>query len=220
MSLAQALSAAGYRSARARLEEIVVRALAENSRSFDGVRAQVMLEASKDAALLVVLFERWQRPAIDALVAEVAAKRREAERAKSSGARHPANTAFGQPLAAGGSSSGGSSSEASAGANTMANMPQRSGQKAGPTQADREAARADVIRILSKLDTVLINKRPIGDCTPEQAYEWADSQSRQARFARMLASNLPPGIPIRRSITPDEANELWERAMRLEGTND
>lgn len=65
---------------------------------------------------------------------------------------------------------------------------------------------------LSKLDTFLVNARPIGDCTPEEAEGWAGSRERDARFVRLLISGLPPDRPIRESIKADEADSIYEKA--------
>lgn len=74
--------------------------------------------------------------------------------------------------------------------------------------ADKQAARAaatvtTVIR-LSKLDTVMVWDRKIGDCTVADVREWAKhrqfemrSAGRDARFALSLIANLPSGAVIR-----------------------
>lgn len=193
-AFARAFQAAGYEAPDDRLRAIARKALQDHPRSFDAVRDCVLHATRNDAALLWALFGRWQRPAIDLLISGVAAGMR-AERMLKSGTTLSAET-------------------------NPAPSPGSVGKQAdAPTQPEREEARSAVVRVLSKLDTFVINRRPIGDCTPEEAYAWADAQSRNARFARALASNLPPGIPIRRSITPAEANEMYARIER-EMTNE
>lgn len=189
-----AFAKAGIESPLDRLHGIARKALRDHPRSIDAVRGQIRQQVSGDPALLWALFGRWERGAMDLLVSQVGAQLRK-EREKRSGATQAADTTPGPPPQGGGR------------------------QAAAPSAADREAARADVVRRLSRLDTVTINKRPIGDCTPEEAYAWADSMVGQARFARALAYGLPPGIPIRRSITPAEADALFER-IRQENTNE
>jgi hypothetical protein len=192
-AIKRAFTNAGYRSAHERLRDIAIAALARHPRTLEGARTAILAQVTTDAGLLWELFERWQRPALDLLIQSVAAELRE-QRASAEKSGLGAKTST----------------------KTNVASPPRAGT-AGPTSADREAARADVVRVLSKLDTFLINRCPIGDCTPEQALAWADSQSTQARYARMLASNLPPGRPIRQSITPAEANALWARVVKEAG---
>ena len=82
--------------------------------------------------------------------------------------------------------------------------------------ADKQAAaarvRVTVALRLSRLDTFVVNGRPIGDLTPEEARGWASSRERDARFVRMLIANLPPNRPIREFVRGQEADELYQRA--------
>ena len=82
--------------------------------------------------------------------------------------------------------------------------------------ADKHAAamraRAATVVRLSKLDTFLVNGQKIGDLTPHEALGWAASRERDVRFVRMLVQNLPLGRPIRESVAPETADELFARA--------
>lgn len=79
-------------------------------------------------------------------------------------------------------------------------------------QAARMASRLATEVKLSKLDTFIINGRPIGECTPEEARGWASSRRRDALFVERLAANIPDGRPIREFVTGDEAEALYRSA--------
>jgi len=68
---------------------------------------------------------------------------------------------------------------------------------------------------LSKLDTFLVNGRPIGDCTPEEAEGWAGARERDARFVRLLISGLPPDRPIRESLKGNEADAIYGKSEQF-----
>lgn len=200
-AMAAALSAAGFQSSHERLNEIADAALAEHPRTLDAARAYLLREVKGDAALLWTMFERWHGPAADMLLQASAARGRAKSEAnaitKTRGASPP-------------------SSGATLFANTTPDPPQRTGSlaAAGPSAAAREEARSAVARVISKLDTFKINGRPIGDCTPEEAMGWRAARVRDARFIYLLASNLPPGRPIRDFIRPEEAEQFYARAMQ------
>jgi hypothetical protein len=69
-------------------------------------------------------------------------------------------------------------------------------------------------KTLSKLDTVLIYGKPIGDCTVADVRVWADQREaegreaiRDVRFARNLIANLPSGERIR---------DWWKQAEEVD----
>lgn len=66
-----------------------------------------------------------------------------------------------------------------------------------------------IVKQLSRLDTFKVNGMSIGNCTPEDANAWADSQQRDVRFVRLLTHGLPPGRPIRESLRGEEADTLY-----------
>jgi hypothetical protein len=88
--------------------------------------------------------------------------------------------------------------------------------------ADKQAAAAEVtLRVrLSMLDTVLIDDKPIGDCTAGEARTWAERRKqdardagRDARFALSLAANLDGGSVLRDWWkNPAEVDALYESA--------
>lgn len=169
-----------------RLDEIADAAFAAHPRTLDACREFVLRNVVGQADLLWALFDRYQRQATDMLLAGAAARKRE----KSSGATTHTNTRDISPPTAGGP------------------------QSAGPTDEEKEAARGVVARVISKLDTFKINGRPIGDCTPTEASGWSDTKKREMRFIYLVTSGLPPNLPIRQFIRPDEAEAFWEQAQR------
>lgn len=84
---------------------------------------------------------------------------------------------------------------------------------ANPPRRNMEAGKvlAAVVR-KSILDRMLINGKPLGDCTPEEAIAWADHNDRRSRIVRLMASGVPPQSPIREFITPEEAERRAEMA--------
>lgn len=73
---------------------------------------------------------------------------------------------------------------------------------------------------LSRLDTVLIDGKKIGDCTVAEVRSWAATRmadahaaARDARFALSLVANLPSGAVIRDWWkNSDEIDDLYKRA--------
>jgi len=80
-------------------------------------------------------------------------------------------------------------------------------------QRAAKARTAAVIRV-SLLDTFQIDGTPIGDWQAGAARTWARTTGRHVRWVEMLTANMPPADPIRRWMTPDEAQSLWQRAAR------
>jgi len=85
---------------------------------------------------------------------------------------------------------------------------------------ERLAARLRVETRLSRLDTVLVDGRPIGDCTVAQARAWATRRrlemreaGRDQRFALALISNLGSGEIIRHHWrNAEEVDALYDKA--------
>lgn len=200
-AMSAAFAKAGYDDPHAQLAAIADAALAAHPRTLDAARAEVLRQVSGDAALLWVMFERWHGPAADTLLQAAAARKR----AQSEANRHEHTNSSAPP-----------SSGANVQANTISDQPQRAGSltAAAPSLAAREEARGAVARILSRLDMLRINGRPIGDCTPEEAMAWRAVRVKETRFIWMLCSGLPPHLPIRDFIRPQEADEMWSRAER------
>jgi hypothetical protein len=91
--------------------------------------------------------------------------------------------------------------------------------------AEKQAARAKTsaaVQIkLSRLDTVLIDGKPIGDCSVSEVRAWAarrDADRRAAgrdvQFALNLVANLPAGTVIREHWAPmlNDVDKMYDRA--------
>ncbi len=163
-----------------RLLAIGLEALGKHSHDLDAARAYILAKIGRDGNLLWQLFQRWERPALDLLIGDVARNIREErakrERDKGSGAKP------------------------------------NGGPRTGPSAAEKQAARGEVVRVLSRLDIERINNRPIGDCTPKEAIAWAGKHHIKVRFVQMLTANLPLTRPIREFIRPEEADAIYRRA--------
>lgn len=105
--------------------------------------------------------------------------------------------------------------------NTNTSPPPASNLKAlADKQAARAAQRLQAEVRLSRLDTVLIDGRPIGDCTVAEVRTWADtrlsearSAARDARFAMVLIANLPSNAVIREWWKgPAEVDAIYDAA--------
>jgi hypothetical protein len=62
------------------------------------------------------------------------------------------------------------------------------------------------------LESVLVQGRPIGDCTVAEVDAAATSHERSARFMRLLTHNLPPEAIIREHRSEEDAALLWAKA--------
>lgn len=92
----------------------------------------------------------------------------------------------------------------------------------GRRQQAANARRVAVAVERSRLDSVLIDGRPIGDCTVAEVRAWAESRratareaARDVRFALSLTANLPSGERLRdwwRDV--QEVDRMYERAER------
>jgi hypothetical protein len=65
----------------------------------------------------------------------------------------------------------------------------------------------------SLLDTFMVNGRPVGDVTVEEADRWVAGRERDARFVKMLITGLPHGATIRTHITEADAKRIWSLAQ-------
>ncbi len=196
-AFAEAFEKVGYQSAQQRLDAIADAAWAEHPRTMDFAREYVLREVETDAGLLWTMFKNWHRPAATFLLEASAARIRERRAAKYI--------------------SGASSAE-----HTITTQPQRAGGRnaIGPSAADKAAAREHVAGVISKLDTYKVNGRPVGDVTPEEALSFRDAKARENRFIDLLTAGLPPHLPIRHFVRPEEAEAMWRRAQEEEGRNE
>ena len=92
--------------------------------------------------------------------------------------------------------------------------------------ADRQSAamarKAATLVRLSRLDTVLIDGKPIGDCTVAEVRAWAERRradargaALDARFALSLVANLPSGEVIRQWWRDAaEVDKMYQRAAQ------
>jgi hypothetical protein len=86
--------------------------------------------------------------------------------------------------------------------------------------ATRAAQRLQIEQRLSRLDTVMIDGKPIGDCTVAEVRDWATRRgqdardaTRDARFALSLVANLPSNAVIRDWWKRgEEVDEIYQRA--------
>lgn len=65
----------------------------------------------------------------------------------------------------------------------------------------------------SLLDTFIVNGRPVGDVTVEEADRWAAARERDGRFVKLLIHGLPHGSVIRTHITESDAQRIWTLAQ-------
>lgn len=87
-------------------------------------------------------------------------------------------------------------------------------------QAARNASTVKVMVRLCKLDTVMVNGKPIGDCMVVEVKSWAEvrlsdmrAAGRDARFAMILVANLESNKVIRDHWRdPNEVDEQYAKA--------
>lgn len=78
------------------------------------------------------------------------------------------------------------------------------------SSAGRAAVTAAIARSL--LDTFLVNGRPIGDVSAGEARTWGKARRREARFVELLTAGITDDQPLRRWVTPEEAEAAMARA--------
>jgi hypothetical protein len=87
-------------------------------------------------------------------------------------------------------------------------------------QAARNASTVAVMKRLCKLDTVMVNGKPIGDCMVAEVKAWAETRlsdmraaGRDARFAMILVANLESNKVIRDHWRdPNEVDAQYAKA--------
>ena len=102
---------------------------------------------------------------------------------------------------------------------TTVQSPPASITRMADRHAQRMQSRMQTEARLSKLDTVLIDGKKIGDCTVAEVREWAKlrladarTAKRDALFAMNLTANLDGGKVIRDVWKPDDADKIYQRA--------
>jgi hypothetical protein len=176
-------------SHRERLISVGISAVTDNPRNWDGAKDALYKAVRNDADLLWALFEPYRLVAVQKLLTESAAKLREQERRELDVRLKAARS----------------------GQTGIDNR----GVDARPAASPQSGmdARTNVVQ-LSLLDTFKINGRAIGDCTPYEAKEWASARERDARFVRLLTTNLPSNEPIRKYIRPEEVQNIYNLAEK------
>jgi len=173
-----------------RLMEIAMQAVRDNPRDWDGAKDALYRAVRNDAGLLWALFEPYRLQAVHKKLTEAAAALRQQER-----------ETIDLRL-----------KEAARSGHSRFDNHGEHARSAGSREAATNA-RAAVVQ-LTLLDTFKINGRPIGDCTPREANDWAASRERDARFVRLLTANLPESEPIRKYIRPEEVQHVYTMAEK------
>jgi len=206
-TLKDAFLAAGFLAPGERLREIAIRAMSQHATSNEAAIEAVLKAVRQDLALTWALFAPYDAVAVKRLFAEVRHELRQDARSRDEGRAVHGNQL---PDAQSARQGGGQPSLAG----HIAHAPSR------PITLEQRAAKArtaEVIR-MSLLDTVTIDGRPIGDWQAGAARAWARATGRHVRWVEMMTANMPPDDPIRRWLTPEDAQSLWQRAAQ-EGDN-
>ncbi len=210
-TMANAFISAGYVPAEERLRDIAIAALANNPKSHDSVRDEVFKGIRGEADLLWCLFEKFRRDAVDALIMSTRITLRNeaallAEAEEPMLRRSPGYDRSSANLSRDDGRYGSRQAPAARPAPAC-----REPQVPSIRHQMRVEARAAVELTLSRLDTIIVNGRPIGDITPNEALAWADHNELRVKFVRMVTAGVPPEGVIRAYIMPDEADEMWLR---------
>jgi len=204
--LAQALRAAGVVTIEERLREIAIDVLAAHGTSRIAAANAMYARVRHEPDLLDGLFEPYRELALRRLLGGVESEMRREEIARQEKAR-------GEGRIASGDHAGSASTERPGGGHTAADDQRNSAPAATPS--DRRAAQESVGTVLrlTMLDTFRIDGMPIGDVQAGAARAWARREGRHVRWVTMLTSNVPAADPIRRWITPEDADEMWSRSV-------
>jgi hypothetical protein len=173
------------------LQEVSMAAIKQSPRNWDGAKDALYRLVKNDADLLWEMFQPYRAQAAQRLLTEAAQAYRQEELAAEMRRWHSGNAV---------------------GAGRVGHVSQNRGAR--PTRKSSISIEAiAVVAQASLLDTFQVNGRPIGDLTSEEAEKWAASRERDARFIRLLTQNLPPGLPIRKFRTADDAAALYAMAQ-------
>jgi len=201
--LKEAFRVAGFLSPAERLRQIAIAAMSQHATSNDAAIAAVLHAVRHDLLLTWALFTPYDTLAVKKLFADVRHELRQDEKARERGQAVHENHQMPAPFARQG---GGHSQREDHG-------PFAPSRAITLEQRAAKARTAAVIRV-SLLDTFQIDGTPIGDWQAGAARTWARTTGRHVRWVEMLTANMPPADPIRRWMTPDEAQSLWQRAAR------
>ena len=208
-ALAEAFIAAGWREPNDRLLQIALDAWGKcPGESMGGARRDFVVQRLQ-GEMTFALLTAWQPQAIPQMVGWLLNQARDAIRnerdaVQTAGRGHSSvetHIAAAPAPDAGTSLRGERASEV---AKPTASSPSASITTLADKQAARAARSVEVARKLTRLDTVLVYGKPIGDCTVAEVKSWATQRqteareaARDARFALALIANLPAGATIR-----------------------
>jgi len=202
--LAQALRAAGVVTVEERLRDIAVQVLAAHGSSRIAAANAMYARVRHEPDLLEGLFAPYRELALRRLLGGVESEMRREEIARQEKAQ-------GEGHIASGDHAGSAFIARPGGGHKKAD----DRAQAAPVQPDRRAAQESVGKVLrlTMLDTFRIDGTPIGDVQAGAARAWARREGRHVRWVTMLTSNVPAADPIRRWITPEDADEMWSRSV-------
>lgn len=199
--LKAAFRAAGFLSPNERLRQIAIAAMSQHATSNDVAIAAVLQAVRHDLSLTWALFAPYDSVAVKKLFADVRHELRQDAKARDGGQSGHEGHGGAAPVVR----QGGGQFMAETQGGHASSRPITLAQRAA------KARTAEVIR-MSLLDTFTIDGTPIGDWQAGAARTWARTTGRHVRWVEMLTNNMPPADPIRRWMTPDEAQILWQRA--------
>ncbi|MDB5848206.1 MAG: hypothetical protein JWP29_1958 [Rhodoferax sp.] len=216
-ALAEAFKDAGYTSANERFSRVVMNALREHPKNWDGARNALLKAVHGDAGLLWELFEPFAaqatQKALTAAAAVVRAQEMSRVRPVHAGRGHLQN-ANQQAVAP--------SRQPNTQAADGGQRQNGGGQFSGETQSHHapsarprsleSIAAVGVVAAQSLLDSFYANGVRLGDLTAPEAIAWSKSRERDTRFVRLLTDGLPPTGAIRKYRTAQEATELYALA--------
>lgn len=207
--MSDAFRAAGYRSADDRLMDAAKEALKAHPVNYDDAYAVFRTAVCRDAELTWALFDRFEEAAIRPILARASHEIHQARRAAMEGDAGPADLR--QPDGPRPASSTRSASAGSGGGR----LPAVDHDAAAPS-AESIAARGAAITAAaarSLLDTFMVNGRPIGDVSAGEAKSWARNRKVEWRFVELITAGVMDNQPLRRWVTPEEADAALRRAQ-------
>jgi hypothetical protein len=175
-----------------RLDAIRDAALAQRFKSRVALRDHIDAQIGFDGTLLRPLIRRWRHDAlaksIEALIME-GIERQQAQQARS---------------------------VAASAVSPRARRAQHRRMRAElhiiePSAAERRAMRNDAAALYSKLDTFMINGRPLRRCIVSEALQWATSRSRDARFVRLVCAGMPLDAEVGTHAIEADVERYWDQ---------
>jgi len=207
--MSDAFRAAGYRSADDRLTDAAKAALAAYPQDYGAAYAAFRTAVCRDAELTWALFGRFEEAAIRPVLSRASQEIHQARRAAmadGAGSRGDRQSEDARPASSTHSASAGSGGGRQTGADQGRRAP----------SADSIAARGAAITAAaarSLLDTFMVNGRPIGDVSAGEARSWARNRKVEWRFVELITAGVMDNQPLRRWVTPDEADAALRRAQ-------